>query len=368
MVEELPPGVEKVYLQKQGEPFLHPRLEEYAAHLKAKRPTVRLAFHTNGILAKRARLARLLPLVDALGFSISATDEPTYRRAHGTGAFRVVMRNLRDLSELLLAMPPDRRPHVFVDYVAQAANAHEAEAATRDFFLTRFPGLASVDFHWVYNFQGEIAEGNLAIYDQVPQAMFPACVFPWASFTVCHDGKASYCFVEPRENAFLGDLSRQGFREIWEGAPYRAFREAMAARRFDRLAELGMHCRRCSWLWSMRSQSPANLAGGYLPPGREESVPRRLGELLELMPEKVLELAARSYLGGEPLEALGRLALLERLRVEPDLAAAAGRLGELCRALLDRYREVFAWRRVMNGGGDSAALGQCRYYPRKAAS
>ena len=188
---------------------------------------------------------------------------------------------------------------MFIDYVRQQGNAEESDQQVEEFFLTRFSGLNSIDFHRVYNYQGVTPEGDLVVYETLEQKKFPCCVFPWASATFCHDGRLSYCFVEARENRFLGDIKEQGFDEIWRGAEYVKFRRRMVEQKFSELLHDGFYCRRCSWLWSPHSQAPKNLAGGYAPriPGAEQAPP--LGELWQMTAMEVLAQAADFYLKGE---------------------------------------------------------------------
>lgn len=362
VVDQLPASVSKVYLMKQGEPLVNPHLGYFVDVLRRKRPTLHLAFHTNGILATPARLHAMLPQLSSLGVSISAMTRETYRRVHGVDRFDTVMRNLQALSDWLVRRPPGRRPYVFIDYVVQRANRHEKEARVRDFFRARFPGLDSVDFHWVFNFQGEIAEGNLKVYEVLPHAQFPCCVFPWASITFLHDGKMDYCFVEPRENVFLGDITRQSFETLWRGAAFTRFRRRMAARQFGALAADGFYCHRCSWLWSMTSQSPRNLHQGYASRLREKEDPLQLGKLLPLPVAEMLALGAQRYLEGETHAALGIVDLVLTLSRERALRQAARQLRARCLRVLGQYRRIECWQRALQAEGLTADARTCRYH------
>ncbi len=362
IVDQLPTQVRKVYLLKQGEPFLHPRLEDMVAYLRQRLPQVHIGIHTNGIVARPPRLAKVLPLLDSLGFSISAISPETYKRVHGTNAFQAVSRNLQAVSRLLLDMAPGQRPHVFIDYVHQRLNADEDEQEVVAYFRQRYPGLSSVDFHFVYNYQGETQEGNLRIYEELPYTQFPTCVFPWSSITFCHDGKVSYCFVEPREGRFLGDINQQSFNDIWHGGQYRRFREAMAAHRLDELAEDGFFCHKCSWLWTPKSQSPRNLQGGYSTQigQRREFLP--FGDLLEIPLEQAFQEGVEAYLRGEVAYALGCFQLVEAAQKDKPAQSAARRMLHKCRQVLARYRDLGLWKETMSREGDHAQDRVCRYY------
>ncbi|MRS03148.1 radical SAM protein, partial [bacterium] len=253
IVDQLPLSVRKVYLMKQGEPLLHPEFERFVGYLRQVRPDIFISFHTNGIRAVKSRMRDILPLIDSLGISISAISRETYRKVHGQDKFETVTANIADISQLLELIDPDKRPHVFIDYVRQKANSSDGNEEVVNFFKENFNGLDSVDIHAVYNFQGEIDEGYTDVYERFDYSVFPCCVWPWSSITFCYDGKVSYCFVEPRENRFIGDITQESFQDIWNGEQFVKFRQRMANKEFKELADDGFYCNKCSWLWNMRS-------------------------------------------------------------------------------------------------------------------
>jgi len=364
IVEQLPDSVKKVYLMKQGEPLLNRNIHFFVDYLREKRPDVHISFHTNGIIATRKRLKNILPKMTSLGISISAITAETYRKVHGVNKFDVVIRNLKGLSDLLLDIPENSRPHVFIDYVKQLGNALEEEGRVVEFFQGNFPGISSVDFHWVYNFQGEIEEGNMEIYEKLPYEKFPCCVFPWSSITFLHDGRVSYCFVEPRENRFLGDITIQTFEQIWNGKEYRLFRNGMAEKRFGGMANDGFYCHKCSWLWSMQSQSPRNLSCGYFLEPRGISHDTSFGKLLDLPIEETFEIGANLYLRGEIHQAMGCFAMiLSTTGCNERVLEASEEMKRKCDQVLNKYKHVPLWREMTEKEGLSAEQKQCRYYP-----
>jgi len=363
IVSQLPQSIKKVYLFKQGEPFINQNLEAFVAYLRAARPEVYISIHTNGILAERSRIEKILPLIDALGISVGATSRETYQQVHATDSFDKVMANLKDISEVALAIPKERRPHIFIDYVQQLANRQEKEAEVVSFFSSAFPGLSSVDFHWVFNFQGEIAEGNMGVYENVSPSQFPCCVFPWSAVTFCWDGRVSYCFVEPRENRFLGDINKQDFAEIWNGAEYRGFRGSMIEKRFEAMSADGFHCSKCAWLWSMASQSPRNLAQGYSPNLGDIQNNPSFGNIMDMRIEDILNLGMTAYLKGEIHQALGILAFLDKLDLDPDTRPRVAELMNMCASVLKNFKDLPLWRARLQAEGILPENKTCKYYP-----
>ncbi|MBF0527462.1 MAG: radical SAM protein [Deltaproteobacteria bacterium] len=363
ILDQLPGEVKKIYLMKQGEPLLHPNLIRLVRYARRARPDIHLALHTNAILLTKALAEELLPRINSLGISISAINRPDYTRIHGTDNFDRVMTNLTGLSDLLRQMPVTGRPHVFIDYVRQEANRNCSDAAIVDFFQTRCPGLASVDLHRLYNWQGALAEGNLTIQDRLPHHSFPCCVFPWASMTICHDGRVSYCFEEPRENVFLGDITRQGVQDIWNGPDYQRFRENMAHRRFDLLAREGFHCHECSYLWNLSVQAPRNLVSGYSLRSNKNQDNVLFGHLLDRPRQELLQRACDYYLDGEIHQALGLAHLVGPLGDDDHLTSAAAELITLCQEVLHQYRFQAKWTELLDREDFLLTSAPSRYYP-----
>jgi len=360
VIEKLPQSISKIYLIKQGEPFVHPQLEQVVRILREKRPKVHVALHTNALLATRERVAKVLPFIDSMGISISSLDADSYRITAGSRHFDRALERIGGICAELRAMPEDARPHVFLDFVRQDANRQWSDEEVAEFFSRRFPELVSVDIHWVFNWQGDVPEGNLDVYEKLPREHFPCCVLPWGSVTVCHDGKLSYCFEEARENRFLGDLSEGDFAEVWNGEEYRKFRAAFAARDFDALDREGFHCSRCAFLWSMHTQSPRNLVGGYTGTSLDDP---RFGQILDLEQTRQLELAADYYLDGEIQKAYGVAAMVETIGTTEPLKEASRRIQILCRAVFANYRNLAVWHDQLERERIPLAERRSRYIP-----
>ncbi|WP_421900065.1 radical SAM/SPASM domain-containing protein [Maridesulfovibrio sp.] len=339
---QLPESINKVYLMKQGEPFINKNLENYAAQLRRQRPKMHIATHTNGILLSEKRLG-ILKDINSLGVSISAISRDIYKKVHGVDKFNLVKENLHSLSEALLKIEKKDRPHVFIDYVSQNANASENREEVIEFFASNFPGLASVDFHWVYNFQGEIDEGHMDIYDRLPYEKFPVCIFPNVAVTFCHDGNVSYCFVEPRENAFLGNIVEQSFEEIWNGAAYTSFRKEMKEHNFAALKEKGFYCHKCAWLWSLQGQTPQQLIKGLWRKDSTAQSPSTFQQLISSSPEELAEEAQAHYLDGNPSQALSVAEFLKATHQSSEAQHIADEIIRHSKDVLNRYANLSLW-------------------------
>ena len=201
IVDKLPEGVRRIYLMKQGEPLLHPKLPEMLKYLKGKRPDIEVALHTNAAKLNRELSKTIVMYVDFLAVSIFSIYPDTYKRVHGADNFDLVIKNVKKFLKVKEEIQNDVK--MYVDYVRQNDNVRETDEQVFNFFESEFPGF-SVGIHWCANFLGFGEQGHLVIYDRLPYDQFPTCVFPWVSFTICWDGLVDYCFVDPEEKYFLG--------------------------------------------------------------------------------------------------------------------------------------------------------------------
>lgn len=336
VLAKLPDGIRKVYLQKQGEPLMNPRIVEIAHRVRARWPKAQLAMHTNGIFMTPALAEALVPLLDFVAFSISGISEATYLACHGRPHLG---RALSGLEAFLAKRHAAGAYHgnVVIDYVRQAGNREETPEQLRAFFETRFPGLNSLDIHWTDNFHDTIDESRLTMRDVLPSRQFPRCVWPFSSLTVLHDGTVDYCFVEPRENRPGPSLLEQSFAEIWRGPYLSGLREGMCAGHFDKLAEAGMGCRDCAWLWSTQAQRPDIL-------GRE-ALPETLGEesIVAQDAEDLGKLGLIALAKGALPAALGHFEWASRLAPDPTLLSALAEWRALTLNGLDLCWPKAAW-------------------------
>ncbi len=348
IVDQLPQSVLKVYLMKQGESFINKKLEDMAEYLKSKRPDVNISLHTNCVLATKERVKRLFKSIDSLGISIDSITPDLYHSIHKKDDFEVVTKNMKDISDLLLEMPKEKRPHIFVDYIHIKANQHEKEEDVQAFVSNNFPGFGSLDFHWENNYQGEIEEANLEIYNKIDEENFPRCVFPWSSITFLYDGKIDYCFVEPREDVFLGDILTQSFDEIWNGEPYVNFRKKVAENKYHSLSKDDkIQCNKCTWLWQPKVQSPKNLAGGYARQARDDLNTLQFGDILEMGDEEALSVAVEYLLGGETHRAIGIVQHILTVTNEAAVMQACQKILTMAQTVLTRYKDLRLWQQKM---------------------
>jgi len=238
---------------------LHPKLPEMMKYIKDKRPDIKLKLNTNGSRLTTTLMEEMLKYLDIITVSMWSIRPTTYHKLHGKGSLSNVLHNLR---ELLLIREARRgrqerlaEAEVWVDYVKQQGNSDESEEEVISFLRDNGCSSITVAFYWAFNFLGFGNEGNVELNRRLNSIEFPLCIYPWTSLTVTWDGKVSYCFVEPCEDTFLGDLRTESLAEVWNGDRYNEFRRLLRWKEFDELEKQGIFCKYCTFLWSSQAQT-----------------------------------------------------------------------------------------------------------------
>ena len=96
---------------------------------------------------------------------------------------------------------------------------------------------------------GAVSEPGKSLRRQDGTSQWSMCRRPWTVMYFTANGRALPCCIAPLsqrgyKNATLGDATQQSLREIWSGAAYRAFREALLS---DRPPSA---CASCGLRWS----------------------------------------------------------------------------------------------------------------------
>jgi len=252
IIDELPVGVKQLYLFKQGESTLHPKISEMMRYIKDKRPDIQLKLNTNGSRLTTSLMKNMVRCIDILTVSMWSVRPETYYKLHGRDNLTKVVNNLKEL--ISLREKEGSKMTIWIDYVKQKGNNAESEEEVIDFFKHNGCKGITIVFYWAYNFLGFGKEGHLEINGALPYREFPLCIYPWDSFTVTWDGEVSYCMVEPREETLLGDMKTQSFESIWNNKKYIQFRKLLVEKRFDELEKHKIFCKYCPFIWSSHAQ------------------------------------------------------------------------------------------------------------------
>lgn len=353
IVDMMPEGVSRVYLQKTGESTLNKDLPAMMKYIKEQRPEIEVAMHSNATQLHKPEITNaILEYLDFFTISFFGVSRDTYNTAHGKKDFDLVFENSLRFQEAYQKSP--RKPRVFFDYVSQQCNQNESDEEVFEFFNKRFPDW-SAGIHYTFNFQGFGEEGHLNIFDTLPYEQFPQCVLPWMAFTVLWDGKVDYCFVDPKESHFLGDVYENTISEIWNSEPYREFRRMMVEKRFDEMKEKEINCGNCSWLFGQKTQSASTLALGkskFAPQLKPRTNSHTIVDVKCTGQEYLLS-GYLNFLKGEIGNALKDFYLSKEVSSDVSVQNRAQAWIESCKKIFQQKKDVEAWEAHLQADGET---------------
>jgi len=278
-------GLVRVVLHGVGEPMLVKHLPRMIRYLKER--GIYVLFNTNGtLLAPKKRRELIDTGLDELRVSLDAAEAATFRKVRGKNMFDAIVRNVSEFTALqreIGATTPrvslwltglketvDQLP----DFVRLAARI-----GVREVYLQRLVfddlgrGLAREDSSLFEKAQRE-EEQAIATAQELGRSLgvaidasgatepgvslkrsneatpWSACRRPWSLMYFTAHGRALPCCIAPfsargYETYTLGDATQQTLREIWNGAAYQQFREALLN------GAPPKPCQNCGLRWSL---------------------------------------------------------------------------------------------------------------------
>src|SRR6266566_6499695 len=281
------PNLQRAVLHGVGEPMLVRTLPRMVRYLKDRGTYV--LFNTNGtVLNERNGRALIESGLDELRVSLDASNAKSYRAIRGKDYFARILRNVRTFRELQEREGKDR-PRVsawltglketivelpaFVK-VAAEIGIREVYLQRLVFFATDAIGLARPDqalYEQItreeeacvkaatelarssgitFAASGGASEPGMSLKRDDRGSPWTLCRRPWTVMYFTANGRALPCCIAPfsqrgYENYTLGDATQQSLREIWNGAAYRSFRDALLS---DKPPG---SCANCGLRWSL---------------------------------------------------------------------------------------------------------------------
>jgi MoaA/NifB/PqqE/SkfB family radical SAM enzyme len=281
------PNLQRAVLHGVGEPMLVRNLPRMVRYLKDRGTYV--LFNTNGtLLNERNGRALIEAGLDELRVSLDASNAKSFRAVRGKDYFARILRNVRAFRNLQEREGADR-PRVSLwltglkETIAELPAFVEvaAEIGVREVYLQRLVffdndaiGLARPDqalyeqvtreeaaylkaatelarSHGItFAASGGASEPGMSLKRQDRGSPWTLCRRPWTVMYFTANGRALPCCIAPfsqrgYENYTLGDATQQTLQEIWNGAAYRSFREALLSDKPP------ASCANCGLRWSL---------------------------------------------------------------------------------------------------------------------
>ena len=260
------PGLRTLQLQGMGEPLMHPEFFKMVEYATAR--GVRVSTNSNLTLLSERRARQLVDSgLYELHVSLDAATPAVYERIRERAKFSRVQRHLQTLMQARAARGSEL-PHVRLVVVLMRQNIDELPALVRlasahgvtqmfvqylchDFDEATLPaqyrpmrdfiaaqGLQASDAASVeYSFaEARYEAERLAIELRLPRTVPRAtptrgaarCDWPWRGPYISYRGEVMpCCMVGTPDRAQLGSVIEHGIDEVWNGADYRSFRQAL---------------------------------------------------------------------------------------------------------------------------------------------
>jgi radical SAM protein with 4Fe4S-binding SPASM domain len=281
------PGLARAVLHGVGEPMLVKNLPRMVRYLKDR--GVYVLFNTNGtVLNERNGRALIDAGLDELRVSLDASNPKSYLAIRGKDYFHRILRNVRAF-RAMQEREGHERPRVSAWLTGLKETVDElpafvrvaAEIGVKEVYLQRLVffnqdaiGLARPDqalydrltaeeadriaeatalahsLGLAFSASGAASEPGVSLQRTEDKATWSLCRRPWTVMYFTANGRALPCCIAPfsqrgYENYTLGDATQETLREIWNGARYQAFRQALHS---DRPSD---SCANCGLRWSL---------------------------------------------------------------------------------------------------------------------
>jgi len=281
------PDLQRAVLHGVGEPMLVRNLARMVRYLKQRGTYV--LFNTNGtLLNERNGRALIEAGLDELRVSLDAANAKSFLAVRGKDYFSRILRNVRAFRNLQEREAAER-PRVSLWLTGLKETIAElpafvkvaAEIGVREvylqrlvFFATDAIGLARPDqalyeqitreeeacvkaatelarsYGITFAASGGASEPGMSLKRDDRGSPWTLCRRPWTVMYFTANGRALPCCIAPfsqrgYENYTLGDATQQSLREIWNGAAYRSFRDALLS---DKPPG---SCANCGLRWSL---------------------------------------------------------------------------------------------------------------------
>jgi MoaA/NifB/PqqE/SkfB family radical SAM enzyme len=281
------PDIERAVLHGVGEPMLVKNLPKMVRYLKDRGSYV--LFNTNGtVLNEKNGRALIEAGLDELRVSLDAANAKSYLAVRGKPYFGRILRNVRAFRELQEREGKDR-PRVSAWLTGLKETIAElpafvqvaAEIGVREVYLQRLVffendaiGLARPDqalyermtraekahldaatelarAHGIsFSASGAASEPGMSLERHDDGSPWTLCRRPWTVMYFTANGRALPCCIAPfsqrgYEHYTLGDATQETLQEIWNGAAYRSFRQALLS------DQPPAACASCGLRWSL---------------------------------------------------------------------------------------------------------------------
>lgn len=249
VIDQLAPSLSYLIFYFQGEPYLHPSLVDmirYASNKGIYTATSTNAHYLNDQAAKNTVESGL----DRLIISIDGTLQETYESYRVGGNLEKVIEGTKNIIRWKRELK-SKTPHVIFQFLVVKPNEHQVDEVKK---LATELGVDEVVLKTAQIYDYKNGSDLIPTIDQysryqkksdgtyeIKNELEDHCWKMWHSCVITWDGKVVPCCFDKDAHYVLGDLTKNTFKEIWEGQSYHQFRSSLLQSR----SEIEM-CRNCT--------------------------------------------------------------------------------------------------------------------------
>lgn len=243
-----------ILLWDWGEPFLNPAVYDMISY--AEKRNIKIVSSTNGHIFARGDNAEKVVNsgLDSLIFAIDGITQETYERYRKGGDLNTVITGIKRVVSVKRALN-SKTPFINLRFIPMKHNEHEipklkdfarslgVDALTiktlnpHDEYITAEDSRKFLPENPLY----QRFKYDPGTYSRIRLERSP-CKTLWNMPVIHCDGKVSPCTFDPHGKYSIGDLTRETFKDIWWGTPYRRLR-----RQFHEDYRKNEQCAVCSY-------------------------------------------------------------------------------------------------------------------------
>jgi MoaA/NifB/PqqE/SkfB family radical SAM enzyme len=238
-----------LWLNKDGEPLLHPKIGEMIKLAKADKVARRIEIYSNGWLLDKVKSRELIESgLDSLVISVDAVNAQDYQTLKGKNGYEKVVGNIEAFLEVRKSLGKSS-PKLAVKWVGSDRGKTEE-------FKRTWQGKADrVVIQELHNWEGSVEISNFKflrlskprVHDwksgQISNLIRYPCNLPWLSPAINWDGSVVPCCINYRENELvMGNIINSSLTKIYRGNNFKELRKAHLDQNFTNYPTC-KHCR-----------------------------------------------------------------------------------------------------------------------------
>lgn len=248
-IDQLLPEISYINFYFQGEPLIHPRLEEIISH--ASKNNIISAISSNGHFISKDRAKKLIESgLKRIIISVDGLEQNSYEKYREGGKLEKVIEGIKNLKFAKKELKRNN-PLIEVQFIAFKHNEHEIPKLKKQ-VKEWGSDLLSIKTAQVYDAQSaenllpenpkylrytKKSDGSFELINEYKNE----CWRMWSSVVLTQNGEVVPCCFDKDAKHQLGKLEEDNFENIWNNKRYKSFREKV----FSNRKQIDI-CRNCS--------------------------------------------------------------------------------------------------------------------------